>query len=112
MLVTPTDTLAHLRHVKYKEATFKDNIEPESLPPTERVVFFHSLKVHLEVSQWKYLNMECLKPIDWGWKLGNNVISPVKTDLDAAPKSILQSVRCKCKLTFKNPCSTRSCSCR
>ena len=107
-----TDTLAHLRHAKYKEATFKDNIEPESLPPTERAVFFHSLRVHLQVSQWKYLNMECLEPIDCGWKLENDVMSPVKTDLDPAPKSILQSVRCKCKLTSKNPCSTPSCSCR
>ena len=84
------DTLAHLRHVKYKEATRKNDIDPESLPPTEQAVFFHSLRVHLQVSQWKYLNLESLKPIDWGWKRENNIMSPVKTDLDPAPETILR----------------------
>ena len=34
------------------------------------------------------------------------------TDLAAAPDSLLKFVRCKCKLTSKNPCSTSICSCR
>ena len=46
-----TDILVHLRHVKYKEATCKNDIEPESLPPAERAIYFHSLRVHLQVSQ-------------------------------------------------------------
>ena len=32
------------------------------------------------------------------------------TDLDAAPDSLLKFVRCKCKLSSKNPCSTNVCS--
>ena len=55
------------------------------------------------VSQWKYLDLECLQPLDWGWKLENNAMDPVKADLDLASESILQSVRCKCKPTIKNP---------
>ena len=106
------DTLAHLRHAKCKEATCKNDLESESLPPTERAVYFHSLRVDLQVSQWKYLDLECLQPVDWGWKLENNTMDPIKTDLDSALESIFQRVRCKCKVIAKNPCSARSCSCR
>ena len=109
-MVEIEETLAHPRHVKYKEATHIDNIDPESLPPTERTVFFHSLRVHLQVSQWK-LNFKSLKPIDLGLKREKNM-SPVKTDLNPAPENILQSVCCNSKLTLKKPCTTRLRSCR
>ena len=33
------------------------------------------------------------------------------TDLDTAPDSLLKFVRCKCKLSSTNPCSTNVCSC-
>ena len=64
--------------------------------------------MHLEVSQWKHLDLECLQPVDWGCKLENNTMDLEKTDLDPVPESILQSVCCKCKVTTKNPSSTRS----
>jgi len=41
-----------------------------------------------------------------------DVLSPIMTDLDAAPENLLQFIRCKCKLTSKNPCGTNICSCR
>ena len=34
------------------------------------------------------------------------------TDLAAALDNLLKFVRCKCKLTSKNPCSPNICSCR
>ena len=33
------------------------------------------------------------------------------TDLEAAPENLLKFVRCKCKLTSRNPCGTNLCSC-
>jgi len=31
---------------------------------------------------------------------------------DIAPDDLLKVIRCNCKITSKNPCSTRICSCR
>ena len=53
-----------------------------------------------------------LDPKQWGWKLEGSVFTPILTDLHAAPDSLLKFVRCKCKLLYKNSCSTNICSCR
>ena len=34
------------------------------------------------------------------------------TDIAAAPETLLKFVRCKCKLSPRNPCGTNVCSCR
>ena len=34
------------------------------------------------------------------------------TDLDAAPANVLKFIRYKCKLTGKNSCGTKLCSCQ
>ena len=64
MVGKKTDSLAHLWHAKYKEATCKNEVQPESLPPTEHAVYFDSIRGNLQVSQWKYLDLECLQPVD------------------------------------------------
>ena len=53
-----TDTLGSLRYAKYVSmvATAK-NMQPQMLPPTERATYFHSLRVHLQVAQWKNLEL-------------------------------------------------------
>ena len=53
-----------------------------------------------------------LDPLQWGWRLDGTVFTSVMTDLAAAPESLLKFVRCKCKLSSKNPCGTNLCSCR
>ena len=73
-----------------------------NLPPTERAIFFHALRVNLQVAQWKLMNVNCLNPLEWRWKTTDAGLEPVKTDLDTAPE---------CKLFSKNPCGTRLCSC-
>ena len=62
------DTLASLQYTKFTEAVAKCAVlEPETLPPTEQAMYFHSLQVHLQVCQWKYLNLHSLKPEERGW---------------------------------------------
>ena len=46
---------------KYKTAT-----KPQSLPPTERATYYHSLRVHLQVIQWKTLMTTDADPLGWG----------------------------------------------
>ena len=95
------DSLNGLRYAKYMEmvSTSKKSIDPQKLPPTERAAYFHSLRVHLQVILWFKLTNNDLDPMQWGWKLADTVLTPVLTDLDAAPESLLKFVRCKCKLS-------------
>ena len=90
--------------------SIRTEVEPENLPPTERATYNHALRVHLQVGQWKHLDLTCLNPLDWDWTLQNNSAVPVKTDLPIAPNWLLQEVRCKYKITTKHPCSTPICS--
>ena len=53
-----------------------------------------------------------MDPEQWGWKLEGRMLTPVMTDIVAAPESLLKFVRCKYKLSAKNPCGTNICSCR
>ena len=87
-------------------------IEPQSLPPTERAAYFHSLRVHLQVAQCKTLCLSVLVPTDWGWKVEKGALVPITTDKEAGPQNLLNFIRCKCKLTSKNTCGTNICSCR
>ena len=108
-----TDCLNSLRHAKFMEmASCGKTLEPERLPPTERAAFFHSLRVHHQVISWKELSNEELDPLQWGWKLNEKMLMPIMTDLDPAPDNMLKFIRCKCKVSSRNPCGTNVCSCR
>lgn len=93
-------------------ATSNTVIKPQSLPPSESAAYYHSLRVHLQVIQWKSLMTSTIMPTDWGWKLVNNCYEPIKTDLEPAPENILKFIRCNCKVSTKNPCGTKVCSCK
>ena len=86
-------------------------IEPERLPPTERVAHYHSLRVYLQVIQWDELDNKCCNALDWGWKIDKGVMHPIMTDLEAAPENVLKFIRCKCKVRGKKQCGTNQCSC-
>lgn len=106
--------LLELRHNTFMRfaATATTAIKPQSLPPTERAAYFHSLRVHLQVIEWKSLMRVTLPAVDWGWKLQHGMYEPVMTDLAPAPQKILKFVRCNCKLMGKNVCGTNACTCR
>ena len=105
------DSLSNLRYVKYMQmVTSSKKIEPHKLPPTARAAFFHSLRVHLQVVIWKSPSVH-LPPTEWGWKKENTLLQPIMTDFDPAPEGLLKFIRCKCKLSSRNPCSSNICSC-
>ena len=111
------DSLNFLRYVKFMDmVSSSKEIDPQKLPPTERAAHYHSLRVHLQVILWKKLMHEDLQlnPQHWGWTLDSDgtLLSPIMTDMAAAPETLLKFVRCKCKLSSRNPCGTNLCSCR
>ena len=110
-----SDTLNNLRYLKYMQmvSTSKITIEPQKLPPTERAAYYHALRVHLQITIWRQLSDNSLDATEWGWAVSGNQMTPIFTDLGAAPEDLLRFVRCKwCKSSTKNPCGSNSCSCR
>ena len=102
-----------LRYVRWNQMTMgSSTIRPEELPPTEQATYYHSLRVHLQVSQWSTLNLKHLNPCDWGWKMSRNGLVPIKTDLEVAPEFLLKVIRCNCKTASRNTCGTSACSCK
>ena len=81
-------------------AKSKTAIKPQSLPPTERATYYHSLRVHLQVIQWKTLMTTNVDPLEWGWKVRQKFFAPIMTDLEPAPKELLNFARCNCETNF------------
>ena len=97
-----TESLSDMRYSKFLNMlTQCAKVEPSELPPTERAVYYHALRVHLQVAQWASLNLHCLNPLDWGWKLENDALVPIKTDLEPAPECLLNFIRCNCQQAQK-----------
>ena len=63
-------------------------------------------------SQWATLDLQCLDPLKWGWECKGQLLQPVETDVDVAPKFLLKVIRCQYKVTAKDPCASNWCSCR
>ena len=91
-------------------AVTSSQVNPAILPPTERAAHFHSLHVHLEMLKGTTWELECeVDPCKWGWRRDDgdsSLLLPVMTDFPPAPDHLLNVIRCKCKMTAKNPCGT------
>jgi len=100
------ENLDSLRYTRFcqKVATGNSCVQPEHLPPTSAAASFHSLRVYLQVQQWKETS---LQPQDWGWTLTDGKLLPVRTNLPPAHDSLLEIIRCNCK----TDCNTQRCSC-
>ena len=48
--------------------TTLSSLQPEKLPPTVQAIRYHSMRVQLQVCQWKYLDLTILDARNWGWK--------------------------------------------
>ena len=69
-MVENQDSLNKLRYFKYLDMACKGIIEPEKLPPTQRVAYFHA---YLQVNKWLLLEEEAeLNWEEWGWRLSEN----------------------------------------
>ena len=61
--------LQKARYLKFQKQAASGKINPDILQPTENSTSQHSLRVHLKISMWKYLNLLILNPIGIGWEL-------------------------------------------
>ena len=106
----------NFRHRKYLQMCCKGKIEPEKMAPTERAAIFHGLGVHFQIVNWKLLSDTeeefQIKAEDWGWKVKDSTMYPIKTDQAIAPESLLKVIRCNCKSKSKLQCTANLCPCR
>ncbi|XP_066926559.1 uncharacterized protein [Clytia hemisphaerica] len=105
-------SLSNLRYNKYLEMLCKGLIQPERLPPTSDAATQHGARVHIQVIRWKELDENVLDPTKWGWQGSDTGLRPIRTIKSVAPPEILKIIKCKCKMSSKNPCGTNLCSCR
>ena len=91
LTVNPIETL-YQRYCK-KLATNSSQMQPQNLPLTSAAARHHSLRVYLQVKQWKGEN-EGMSLEDYRLKVTEDQIIPRMTDLPAAPESLLQLIRC------------------
>ena len=102
------DNLDDLRYAKFcdKVATNKVRIRPQTLPPIAAAARYHSMRVYLQVQQWRGVcNM---KETYWGWMTKDENLVPVMTFLPPAPDELLRVIRCN----YTTDCSTARRSCR
>ena len=78
----------------------------QSLPPTSSAAKYHSLRIYYADQEWLG-NMHTLNPTDWGWKVQDETITPVLTDLEIAPDRVLRIVSCGCKKACQMWCKCR-----
>ena len=104
-----TDTLDSLRYQRFceKVASKSSHVKPQALPPTSGAAKYHSLRVYLQVQEWKGSADE-LHPTDWGWQECDEGFVPLQTSLPPAPEHLLKVIGCNCQAD----CSTRRCTCK
>ncbi len=90
-----------------KVASANTYVDSSSLPPISAAAAYHIYRFYLQVQTWKDCS-DLLSPVDWGWRVNEGVMYPIKTDLPPAPESILKVIKCGCKGT----CSTARCTCK
>ena len=85
-----TDMLDSLRHQRFceKVASKSSYVKPQALPPTSAAAKYHSLRVYLQVQEWKGSAIG-LHPTDWGWKECDGEFVPLQTSLAPAPEHLL-----------------------
>ena len=101
--VDKIDTLK-VQHFHRKVSSSTSCVQPRTLPPTAAAAKYHSLRVYYQVQQWHGVH-KCAT--EWGWRLKDDKMSLVATDLQPAPEYLLGAINCNCN----TDCSSRRCSC-
>jgi hypothetical protein len=84
------------------------------LPPTEKNLYLHILRAHLQVILAKAADQQAPPELDitqYGWEIKDGLPVPRIADQLPGPRDLMDVVRCSCKAKGK-ACSTGSCSCQ
>ena len=93
-MYSSSDRLPQTRKRRYDEMVGKDRtkIDPSLLPLSPRAAYYHGLRVYYQIRVWEALGDTDLEPIQWGWKLRNNLFFQIITDEKPGPSDLLKIV--------------------
>jgi hypothetical protein len=102
------DSLASLRYNIFikKIASAKSFVTPERLPPTASSTKFHCLRTYYQIMVWTEREGD-IDVMNWGWKLEDNNLVPIMSEMNAAPDNLIKMIHCNRTTACKTPC----CSC-
>jgi hypothetical protein len=86
------------------------NLQSHQLPPTESALLHHLKRANYQAYIWKHAlqaNIPNQDPEGEGWKVIDEQLEVVWTELPPAPTGVMELVCCGCK----GKCATRRCSC-
>ncbi|CAC5381252.1 unnamed protein product [Mytilus coruscus] len=88
----PYEGLNVLRYRKFAARVLpnKTCVQIHTLPPTSNAASFHSQRAYLQMKMW--MNKDNLNPCEWGWKVANGNLFPVKCTMDAARSKLLNII--------------------
>ena len=67
-------------------------MQPQTLPPTSEAAKYHSLRMYLQVHEWKGCEDELL-PTDWGWQKCDEGFVPLQSSIAPALENMLLVIR-------------------
>lgn len=85
-----------LQHFFDKVNSSTTCVQPHAIPPTSAAIKHHSLRVYMQVQEWKGTS-EVLNPIDWGWIVFDGKLVPIQAEQEVAPQALLEVICCHCK---------------
>ena len=65
-------------------------VEPKNLPVTLDAATQHFFHSYYQIQQW--LNKEAINPLEWGWRVLNEVMWPVGMVKVPAPEELLELI--------------------
>ena len=110
-LYDPRTQSTSIAEVRWKIFSAKQ-LEATKLPPTRDALLQTISRAHYQSMIWWYDNVakpDLPSPTLYGWKKEDEILVPVTTVLPAAPKAVIELVKCGC---VKSKCAQNSCACR
>ena len=88
-----TESLASLRYniLVKKVSSAKSFVTPERLPPTASSTKFHCLRAYYQIMVWTEQEGD-MDVTNWGWKLEENSLIPIMSEMNAAPDILLKMI--------------------
>ena len=79
-----------------KNTTAKFFGHPERLPPTSSSANIHCLRVYYQIMVWMGTD-DGMNALEWGWKVDNNKMVQIMTDMKAVSDNLLTMIHYSCE---------------
>lgn len=100
---TEKDILNSLHYQLFTKLATNMKVTLAYLLPMGDAASHHSYRTYHQVQKW----LGNKNPTDWGWKIDDQGLIPISTNMDPAPENLLHLISCTCRKRCKRGCSCR-----